>query len=137
MNDHALKQLWPGLITGKLSDFAGLVFFPLFLQGAWEVASSTFGRGALASPRVLLIAIVATGVGFASMKVIADIGYAYRIALGVLQWLVAAPVLVLTDHPAGMPAVVNFTADPTDLVALPVLALAWLAARHRALPARS
>ena len=30
-NDHVLKQHFPGLITGKLSDFAGLFFFPLFL----------------------------------------------------------------------------------------------------------
>ncbi len=32
LNDHVLKGLFPGLITGKLSDFAGLVFFPLVLE---------------------------------------------------------------------------------------------------------
>ena len=25
LNDHVLKQAWPGLVTGKLSDVAGLV----------------------------------------------------------------------------------------------------------------
>ena len=25
VNDHVLKQAWPGVVTGKLSDFAGLV----------------------------------------------------------------------------------------------------------------
>ena len=32
LNDHVLKGAFPGLITGKLSDFAGLVFFPLVLE---------------------------------------------------------------------------------------------------------
>jgi hypothetical protein len=31
VNDHLLKARWPGLLTGKLSDFAGLFFFPLLL----------------------------------------------------------------------------------------------------------
>ena len=31
MNDHVLKHACPGVVTGKLSDFAGLFFFPLFL----------------------------------------------------------------------------------------------------------
>src|SRR5690606_8292496 len=30
LNDHWLKAAFPGSITGKLSDFAGLAFFPLF-----------------------------------------------------------------------------------------------------------
>jgi hypothetical protein len=32
LNDHLLKGIFPGFITGKLSDFAGLVFFPLVLE---------------------------------------------------------------------------------------------------------
>jgi len=31
LNDHLLKQLWPGLVTGKLSDVAGLVVAPPLL----------------------------------------------------------------------------------------------------------
>ena len=31
LNDHVFKQAWPGLVTGKLSDFAGLVVAPLLL----------------------------------------------------------------------------------------------------------
>jgi hypothetical protein len=30
LNDCALKQLFPGVLTGKLSDFAGLFVFPMF-----------------------------------------------------------------------------------------------------------
>ena len=32
LNDHFLKFISPGFLTGKLSDFAGLVFFPLLLE---------------------------------------------------------------------------------------------------------
>ncbi|MDO6432910.1 hypothetical protein Q4E93_20040 [Flavitalea sp. BT771] len=31
LNDHYLKAAYPGWLTGKLSDFAGLLIFPLFL----------------------------------------------------------------------------------------------------------
>jgi tetratricopeptide (TPR) repeat protein len=34
LNDHVLKQAFPGLITGKLSDFAGLFAFAVFLSVA-------------------------------------------------------------------------------------------------------
>src|SRR5262245_57296469 len=34
VNDHVLKQAYPGLITGKLSDFAGLFAFAVFLSVA-------------------------------------------------------------------------------------------------------
>ncbi len=35
VNDHVLKVLYPSWITGKLSDFAGLFFFPFLLALAW------------------------------------------------------------------------------------------------------
>src|SRR3972149_6580371 len=31
LNDHFLKQAYPSILTGKLSDFAGLFFFPFLL----------------------------------------------------------------------------------------------------------
>lgn len=31
LNDHVLKQIAPSHLTGKLSDFAGLFFFPFLL----------------------------------------------------------------------------------------------------------
>lgn len=31
LNDHWLKYNYPGFITGKLSDFCGLFYFPLFI----------------------------------------------------------------------------------------------------------
>jgi hypothetical protein len=34
-NDFVLKQAYPGLLTGKVSDFAGLFIFPMFWAALW------------------------------------------------------------------------------------------------------
>ena len=38
-NDHYLKRHHPSFLTGKLSDFAGTFFFPLFLCALFQLAS--------------------------------------------------------------------------------------------------
>jgi hypothetical protein len=54
VNDHLLKGLWPSLITGKLSDVAGLVIVAIVL-------SVIVGRRP---------AIIASAVGFAALKAV-------------------------------------------------------------------
>ncbi|MEV8635260.1 hypothetical protein AB0395_26750 [Streptosporangium sp. NPDC051023] len=97
VNDHVLKVLWPGPVTGKLSDVAGLLVAPPLL----------------ALVRVPpLAATIATGVGFTLVK-----STEAGAALASQAWsLLAGPSRVL--------------ADPTDLVALPALGLAWLVWRR-------
>ncbi|NAS23509.1 hypothetical protein GT755_17635 [Herbidospora sp. NEAU-GS84] len=53
VNDHVLKAAWPGLVTGKLSDVAGLVLFPALLD-------LVVGRAK--------VSIAVTGVGFTLVK---------------------------------------------------------------------
>src|SRR5438045_2459919 len=62
LNDHALKARWPGVVTGKLSDAAGLVFFPLLLR---VVVVAVAPR--VAPARALLGCAVATAVVFAAV----------------------------------------------------------------------
>ena len=97
VNDHVLKQAWPGWVTGKLSDVAGLVVFPLLLA---------VPLAALRVRRSLGVAILLTAVGFGAVKA-SDLGAAVAGAV----WSLGLPTTMRTD--------------PTDLVALPALGLAW------------
>lgn len=125
-NDHVLKAAWPGAVTGKLSDVAGLAFFPLLLAAV----------AGLARPGLRLLPTVAACAGltalvFASIKVWPLAGDAYRVGLAALQWPFRALAAALAGAGAPGLAPVSLVADATDLVALPaVLVSVWLAARY-------
>jgi hypothetical protein len=108
VNDHLLKGagLLPGWLTGKLSDFAGLAVAPVVL--------AVLARAR--SVRAYTAGSIAIGIVFAAVKL-------HPLATDAWVRLMAT---------VGFPWQV--TRDPTDLVALPVLALAqWQfvrAARH-------
>ncbi|MEZ4253028.1 MAG: hypothetical protein R3B99_32875, partial [Polyangiales bacterium] len=104
LNDHVLKHAFGGAFTGKLSDFAGLFVAAPLLAACLEALR---GR----SKRVALAAYVATGAVFAAINV-------SREAASVLEGLLAWRVWT----------------DPTDLVALPTLAVAWWRFEREAAP---
>ncbi len=122
LNDHVLKAAYPSWWTGKLSDVAGLAFFPLMLQAGWEAVRSALlpRRPWGPEPRVLLIAVALTGAVFAAIQLVPAADAAFRRGLGLLQ----APF-------RGRIVTVQHTMDPTDLIALPALGLAWLGGRRR------
>jgi hypothetical protein len=126
-NDHILKEIAPGLIAGKLSDVAGLAFFPLVLLGAWEVARSAVGRWNGPSARALAVSVVVTAIAFGLVKTTAIVAGAFAASLGATQWAIG---LALTAGRASSEVVpVLVVRDPTDLVALPaVLIAAWIGA---------
>src|SRR6185436_11303383 len=43
INDHALKGAFPGFVTGKLSDAAGMLLFPLLLHALVEIGCAALG----------------------------------------------------------------------------------------------
>jgi hypothetical protein len=98
-NDHYLKgaNILPGWLTGKLSDFAGLIVAPV-VAAAGAGARSAGQRGAL-------FAVVA--LAFASVKVDAETARLVEQILGSF----------------GLRS--RLWSDPTDLVALAVLPVAW------------
>ncbi len=117
LNDHVLKAsgLLPEWLTGKLSDFAGLFFFPLLCTALVDTALAlvrapwdpTLRRWKAA------LACVATGVGFAATE---------------LSPAAAAAYAELVTR-IGIPS--RSTADPTDLIALVMLPAAYgIARRH-------
>lgn len=113
VNDHLLKGagLLPAAVTGKLSDLAGLFFFPLLLTALLAAGLRPLGR----SPGRWLpwASIALTGVVFAALKL-------------------SAPVNAAISRLWGPNAL-----DPTDLLCLPVLGLSGLWMRRpRVLPVR-
>ncbi len=92
VNDHVLKARHPGLVTGKLSDFAGPVVVAV-------LAAVFVGRGA---------AVTLTAAGFVALKVVPGVAEAAEPLLGGVT-----------------------RRDPTDLVGLLALPLAWIAAGPR------
>lgn len=114
LNDHWLKGagIAPGWLTGKLSDVAGLVFFPLLLTASLDCALLAIAR--LSGARIdfslrrwkLALAIASTGAAFAALKMIPGLAAAAEDAAATLGWSI------------------RIAADPTDLLALPALAVA-------------
>jgi hypothetical protein len=98
LNDHVWKAAWPGLVTGKLSDFAGLAVAPGVLAALLMARSRAAVFGAH----------LAVGAVFAAINVWPAAARAWEalMALGPLPWAV--------------------TVDPTDLVGLGGLAASWV-----------
>ncbi len=117
VNDHVLKQSISNSVTGKLSDFAGLVFFPILLSTMLTL------KPRRPSNRVVVLSIVTVGVLFASINTIPAMEYAYEQTLGMLQ----TPFRLLLGRGTGP---VALTRDPTDLFALLALPVPWLIARR-------
>ncbi|MDH3706633.1 MAG: hypothetical protein OES57_11245 [Acidimicrobiia bacterium] len=100
LNDHVLKPTFGGLVTGKISDIAGLVVFPLVVGTLWP------------GPRPWAVGIVTTVVGYVAVNV----------------WAPAADgaddLLTMISGPS------RLTVDPTDLLVVPAVAGAWWLAAH-------
>ncbi|MFT4189383.1 MAG: hypothetical protein QM621_12470 [Aeromicrobium sp.] len=125
LNDHVLKQTFGNVVTGKLSDVAGVFFLPLLFLLAAELAGVALRRtGWPASRTVTLTAIAVVGAGFAAVKLIPVVGDAYEHMAGLLR-----KVVTFSDGPV-VPIVV--VRDGTDVLVLPVLIGAyWLVRRYR------
>lgn len=111
VNDWVLKRHWHGGVVGKLSDLAGLAFAPVMLSAAIGLVLALAARvGARVDPslsrRRLIACIVATGAGFAAVKLSPDAAELMVRALSVVR-----PASVYLDR--------------TDLFTLPALAIAY------------
>jgi hypothetical protein len=118
VNDQILKTRWENVVTGKLSDLAGMIFFPAFLFAIVAPLTRAMRRDDRA---VFLACTIATAVVFALVKTVPEITQTYRVALGAMQWpWQVARALVSGSAVPGVRAVAAVT-DPTDLLALPLL----------------
>jgi hypothetical protein len=110
LNDHVLKHAYPGFVTGKLSDVAGMIFFPLLLHALVSLIAPK-----LAGDRLLLASCVATAIVFSLVKTLPAANEAYRVAWGAMQ----APF-------RGRFVRVVLVRDPTDLLAVPFVLVAYV-----------
>jgi len=104
LNDHVLKVYFPSFLSGKLSDFAGLYFFPFLLAPA---LSLILPRQFQDTRKVGLAAIGITGLAFTGIKTVPGLN---AWAEGLIQTWSGAAVVVQ---------------DPTDITALVSLPLSW------------
>lgn len=134
LNDHWGKGHLPPALSGKLSDFAGMVFFPLLLQSLWELS-----RRAPTSPawrpskRVLWVCIALTATVFTLVKTTRAGHAVYGLGVAALQWPFHAAVGLLTAGRAPGLTPVSCVMDATDLVALAALWVPlWVGTSRRA-----
>lgn len=105
VNDCVLKRTWPGLVSGKLSDVALCFFLPLYGSAILSLARLPL-RGRLLASCAFVAAL------FTSIKTSREASDVYCAALTCLgRWI-------------NVGGFVN-TVDYTDLVALPMIGLAY------------
>jgi len=105
LNDHVLKVAAPSWLTGKLSDCAGLFFFPFLLAALLGLVLD----GLPISPRrIAQLAFSVTGVWFILIK---TSPWANALTQDFVSRLLGAPVQIILD--------------PTDLIAVLSLWPAW------------
>lgn len=125
LNDHYLKAGWSHPVTGKLSDVAGLIFFPLLLVAIVEVGQAACGWYRGPSRRLLVGAIATTGLVFALVQLYPPMTEAYRVAFAALQRPVLAVDLLAQGVSLEAWPRVAATPDASDLLALPALLVAY------------
>ncbi len=124
INDHVLKAWCPGWWTGKLSDAAGMVFFPLLLQSALELALGTLGRWRGPDVRLTGMCVALTGAVFCLVKTNVHAARWYQATWGVLRWPLDVVAAWWRHQPAPRVGLVQLVMDPSDLMVLPLLGLA-------------
>src|SRR3990170_664811 len=107
LNDHVFKQAFPSILTGKLSDFAGLFFFP-FLLAVLVGLTGWRARRPRGTEAAMAACFAVTAWCFALIKVHP-----------------ASNVLAVRVLESAMELPVRIVRDPTDLIALAALWPAW------------
>ena len=121
VNDHFIKVQFPGVVSGKLSDVAGLIFFPILLVALAELGALVLPRRPYATSRWFLYASVITAVVYIGVKYIP---FGQQLYLISNQWIAS----VTSSLGAAMPR--RIIVDPWDLLPLLALVIPVIAGRH-------
>jgi hypothetical protein len=105
VNDHVLKIVGPSWLTGKLSDFAGLFFFPFIVAAGLGVLLSKFN---FTSRHIGLLAFGSVAIWFALLKTLPAIN---SFTDQFISLLIGSPT--------------QFILDATDLIGLLAIIPSW------------
>ena len=123
LNDHLLKSVFGNELTGKLSDGAGLIVFPLVLLSLVAALVPGLALEERSRKRLLGLVISMTG-GILVMLNLSEwtASWVYELVT-LLQWPFVAGIAVIQGE--GLPEWnrVSGTVDPTDLWTLPCLGI--------------
>ncbi|MFZ4434526.1 MAG: hypothetical protein ACOYOQ_15140 [Microthrixaceae bacterium] len=131
VNDLVLKQHFPGVVSGKLSDFAGPIYFPLLLVSVAEVLRwAVRCRPWELPPVATLITALVVGVVFVLIKVWEPAADLYRPGVAAALWPPRALGSLALGH--GVPPLrpITLYQDRWDLLGLVVLPVPWWVARQ-------
>jgi hypothetical protein len=105
INDHLLKTTYPSWISGKLSDFAGIFFFPFLIAVVFSIFFDKFNLSIRATGQIVFGFVV---VWFILLK---TSPFANQLTAELTSLVVGFPT--------------KFSLDVTDLISLIVLIPAW------------
>ncbi len=131
INDLVLKPYFPGSVSGKLSDFAGPIYFPLLLVSLAEAARWAARRRPWElPPSATAVTALVVGIVFALAKLWGPAADMYRPAVGAALWPPRALGSLVTGQ--GIPPLrpVTLYQDRWDLLGLVVLPIPWWVARR-------
>jgi len=109
------------VISGKLSDVAGLIFFPILLVALAELGALVLPRRPYATSHWFLYASAITAVGYIGVKYIP---FGQQLYLISNQWIASG----ISPLGAAMPR--RIIVDPWDLLPLLALVIPVIAGRH-------
>ncbi len=120
VNDHLLKARFGNAVTGKLSDVAGMIFFPLLFASLVELALRLV-RVSVSYRRLLIGSVVSVALVFAGINLSSSVGAVYSDILGGLQW----PFRVVLEGSSVPFVPAEHVVDPSDALAAFATAIAF------------
>lgn len=131
LNDHFLKAAFGNAITGKLSDVAGLIVFPVFLVAIAEWIGFWTHKPAPCSRAILMVSLVGTGLFFFMLNLSTAFSDGVSLLLGGVQWPFRTGWAWLSGDRIPELTSVHSTPDWTDALTLPALWVPWRLERSR------
>lgn len=125
-NDRLLKGHGPGRLTGKLSDIAGLYLFPLVVVATTETMYRMVNVRPPSRTHVAGLAAIATAATFVAIKLSAPAGDLFQATFGWLRWPLSAGEAWVAGDGFRARAHVELVRDSTDLLAVPMVGVAWV-----------